>query len=446
MKFRFLVFPLASIAFLLLITACASRQTASSAPDEVIWEAWEAIKDSYVEANSLDAELVVGGVVNGMLDFAEKPSYPFLTELGQMTTPAPRKVPKELTNIWRAWTLFGEKWPGVDSNLLSEAALRSMMDSLEDPVSTYLSAEAYERTQRGDEGSYEGIGAVIGIQDGQVTIVSPMSDSPAERAGLRQGDVILQINGKPPVGDTLEEAVAEIKGEAGSRVTFLIQRPTEVEPREISLTRATIDVPTVDMSFLPGSVGYLYIEKFQDNTLDEVLDHLELFNRLETLAVILDLRSTVGGSLEVARSVASQFLADGLFLYQVDNKEARTDLIVEEGGIATEEGLLVVLVNGGTAEAAEALAGALQDSGRAVLLGDRTQGKGSTNDYHKLSNGGALFMPTSYWYTPSGRAIAEEGIQPDIEASLSQQDLLAGTDSQLQTAYDYLDDRLPSFR
>jgi len=394
----------------------------------------------------LDAELVVGGVVNGMLDFAEKPPYPFLTDLGQMTTRAPRKVPRELTDIWRAWTLFGEEWPDVDPNLLSEAALRSMMESLGDPVSTYLSAEAYERVQRGDQGSYEGIGAVIGIENGQVTIVSPMSDSPAERAGLRQGDVILQINGNPVVGDTLEEAVAEIKGEAGSRVTFLIQRPAEAEPREISLTRATIDVPTVDMSLLPGSVGYLYIEKLQDNTLDEVLDNLELFNRLETLAVILDLRSTVGGSLEVARSVASQFLADGLFLYEIDNKEDRTELRVEEGGIATEEGLLVVLVNEGTSEAAEALAGALQDSGRAVLLGDRTQGKGSTNVYHELSNGGALLMPASYWYTPSGRSIVKEGIQPDIEASLSQQDLLAGTDSQLQKAYDYLDAQLPSFR
>ena len=404
------------------------------------------VNNSYVNADSLDAEVVVGGVISSMLDFAEKPAYPFLTRLDQVVDRPPREVPEELEDLWRAWTLFRTTWPDVDPELLSEAALHGMMDSLGDPVSIYLTPEAYGRSQEEEPGSYEGIGAVLGIENGQLTIISPMSGGPAQRAGLQRGDVILEINGDSIAGKTPDEATADVRGAAGTRVTFLIQRPAESEPREISMTRATIDIPTVDMSLLPGSIGYLYIEKFRDNTLDEVLDNLETFNRLETLGVILDLRSNLGGSIEVARDVGSQFLSTGLFLYEVDNKKDRKDFIVKEGGIATEAVVMVVLVNENTAEAAEALAGALQDSGRAVVMGDPTQRKGSTNIYRRLRNGGALYLPVSYWHTPSGRSIIDEGIKPDIEASLTSEDFALNRDNQLIQAYEYLNAQLPAFR
>ncbi len=390
--------------------------------------------------------MVAGDVIMGMLDFAEKPSYPFLTQLDQVRSRTPALVPEGFEDVWRAWSLFRKTWPEVDPELLSEAALHSMMGSLGDPVSAYLNPEAYERSQEEAPGSYEGVGAVIGMQDGQLTIVSPMSGGPAERAGLRRGDVILEINDEPVAGQDIEEATANIKGPVGSRVTFLIQRSTESEPREITVTRGTIDIPTVDMSLLPSSVGYIYIQAFREHTLDEVLDVLETFNELDTLGVVLDLRSNEEGSLEVARDVAAQFLSEGLFLYQLDNHQNRTELSIESSGTLTEGVKLVVLVNEGTAEAAEALAGALQDSGKGIIFGDPTRGKGSTNSYAKLSNGGALYLPVSYWYMPSGRAITPEGIIPDIAASLSQEDLILSRDSQLAKAYDYLDKELPAFR
>ena len=193
----------------------------------------------------------------------------------------------------------------------------------------------------------------------------------------------------------------------------------------------------------------MYIQAFYDHTIDEVLDVLETFNELETLGMVLDLRSNQTGSLELARDVAAQFVSDGLFAYQVDNEQVRTDLHLQEGGgsgVLDREVKLVVLVNQGTAEAAEALAGALQDAGRGVVMGDPTRGRGSTNSYVTLSNGGALYFPTSYWFTPSGRAISGEGILPDIAASLSQEDLIMNRDSQLQRAYEYLDQSLPAFR
>ena len=459
--FKIKQFHLHSLITLALLTAltlvvlagCQGRPAASdgSSPEQVVWEGWAVIKDSYVDGNSLDSEQVVGDIIVGMLDAAEKPHYPFLTEISDFRRRPPGSVPSEFADVWRAWHLFRQTWPEVDPAVLADAALASMMASLEndDRVSSYLNAEDYQRSQEEErEVSYQGVGAVMSMADGSLTIVSLMSDAPAERAGLQRNDVILEVDGIPVSGDEVSDATENIRGPSGSRVTLLIQRPTETEPREVSVTRGMVNVPTVDMSLLPSSVGYLYIQAFYSHTLDEVLDALETFNELETLGMVLDLRSNQTGSLELARDVAAQFLPDGLFSYQMDSEENRTELHLaqEAASVLDDDVKLVVLVNEGTAEAAEALAGAIQDSGRGVVMGDPTRGRGSTNSYVSLSNGGALYFPISYWFTPSGRAINPEGIQPDVSASLTQEDLVMNRDSQLQRAYEYLDQSLPAFR
>ncbi len=449
-----LILALVASLALVVLGGCQGRPGASSGSgqEQVVWEGWTVIKDSYVDTNSLDSEQVAGHIIVGMLDAAEKPHYPFLSDMSDFRGRPPRSVPEGFDDVWRAWQLFLQTWPEVDPAVLADAALTSMMASLEtgDRVSSYLNEEDYQRSQEDErEVSYQGVGAVMSMEDGKLTIVSLMSDAPAARAGLQRNDVILEVDGVP-VGDSeISESTSNIRGPSGSRVTFLIQRPTETEPREVSITRGNVNVPTVDMSLLPSSVGYMYIQAFYDHTLDEVLDVLETFNELETLGMVLDLRSNQTGSLELARDVAAQFVTDGLFAYQIDNEQVRTDLHLQEGGgsgVLDQEVKLVVLVNEGTAEAAEALAGALQDAGRGVVMGDPTRGRGSTNSYVTLSNGGALYFPTSYWFTPSGRAISGEGILPDISASLSQEDLLMNRDSQLQRAYEYLDQSLPAFR
>ena len=448
-----LILSLPAILALVVLAGCQGRPSASdgSNPEQVVWEGWTVIKDSYVGSNSLDSERVAGDIIVGMLDAAEKPHYPFLTEMAEYRRRPPGSVPREFTDVWRAWQVFRQTWPEVDPAVLADAALTSMMASLEndDAVSSYLNAEDYQRSQEEErEVSYQGVGAVMSMEDGSLTVVSLMSDAPAERAGLQRNDVILEVDGALVSGKELPEATANIRGPSGSRVTLLIQRPTETEPREVSVTRGMVNVPTVDMSLLPSSVGYLYIQAFYDHTLDEVLDALETFNELETLGMVLDLRSNQTGSIELARDVAAQFLPGGLFSYQMDNQQNRTELHLADGtaGVLGEDVKLVVLVNEGTAEAAEALAGALQDSGRGVVMGDPTRGRGSTNSYVTLSNGGALHFPISYWYTPSGRAINTEGIQPDFAASLTQEDLIMNRDSQLARAYEYLDQSLPAFR
>ena len=444
----FIILVLSSAVALLILSGCYGRFASSgpSNPEEVIWEGWEVVKESYVDSGSLDSEAVAGNIIVGMLDFADKEHYPFLTRMDQVRGRPPASVPREFGDVWRAWNLFRDTWPEVDPNLLAEAALSSMMESIDANLSAYLNPEAYQRSQEEGQVSYQGVGAVMGMENDQLTIVSLMSGGPAERAGLQSSDVILHVDDEPVSGKDVAEATGNIRGPSGTRVTFLIQRPSETEPREVTVTRAVVNIPTVDMSLLPSSVGYLYIQAFQDHTLDEVLDVLETFNELETLGVVLDLRSNEQGSLEIARDVGAQFLPEGLFSYQVDNRQIRTDIFIEDSGELNKDVKLVVLVNEGTAEAAEALAGALQDSGRGVVMGDPTRGRGATNSYAKLSNGGALYFPVSYWYTPSGKAIRQGGILPDVAASLSQEDLNLSRDSQLARAYEYLDQNLPAFR
>jgi carboxyl-terminal processing protease len=202
----------------------------------------------------------------------------------------------------------------------------------------------------------------------------------------------------------------------------------------------------------------MYISDFRDNTLEEVVTALEEFKQLDTLALILDLRNNPGGSLESARQIASQFLSQGLFMYEVDKAGARSDQAIEAGGIATEafmfkaeedgarEDLMVVLVNEFTGNAAEALAGSLQDAHRADILGIRTVGRGSDNVYRELSDGSAIYLPVSNWYTPSGRRITGSGILPDIEVPIRDEDRALGLDTQRDVASEYLDNQLPQFR
>jgi len=413
---------------------------------DILWEGWEVIESSYVGWDSIDNIEVTGNTIKGMLEQLDKPAYPFLTELDDVIDQPPVSVPDGLADIWRAWTLSRAKWPDVDPSLLTEAAMKGMMQSLGDPVSNYLNQVEFKKSQQKNLTSYEGIGAVVDFRDSRLTIFSVMSDGPAQKVGLQRDDVILEIDGEPVYLSNSNEAVKKLKGASGTRVTLLIQRSRELEPRDIVVTRGTINIPTVDMSLLPSSVGYLYIREFQDHTLDEVLEVLETFNELDTLGIILDLRNNHNGGIEVARDVGAQFLPDGLFLYEIDGNNKRTDMFIEAGGTLTEGSELVVLINKGTAQAAEALAGSLQDAGVGIVIGDRSKGLGSTNIYSELSNGGAILLPVSYWYTPSGRSIIIDGIVPDIDASLSKEDFALNRDSQLKEAYDYLDKRLPAFR
>ena len=384
-------------------------------------------------------------MITKMLEASEKPPYPFLTELGDVGGRAPSDVPMELTDVWKAWTLFGGKWPGLDRVRLANAAVDGMLDSLGEGSAAHLTGEAYARAQENLRGTYEGIGAFVGVQDGKI-ILSPMPDSPAQRAELQAGDELIGVDGDSVDGKSLQEVVEHVRGPAGTKVTLLIEREGEEGPLEFNVIRGDVGMISVDRRLYPGAIGHISISEFTENTPDEVLDALEDLQRLDLLALILDLRSNPGGSIESASKVVSQFLSGGLFMYEIDKGGQRRDWPLEEAEIDSKGIPMVVLVNELTGSVAEAAAGAFQDAERAKVFGMRTVGKGSANVYKELSDGSAIYIPISFWYTPSGRLLEGTGIEPDIEVPISPEDRFAGIDSQLRDAYQYLDDLLPRFR
>ncbi len=445
--------PLLTVALLLL--AC-SRTDADPTeevpppepvPDEMslAWEAWDLIKNSYVAAGDLDSQQVTGSMILSMLERNGRSPYPFLTELGSVTTQPPIGVPEELVDVWKASALFREKWPDVAAVQLVDTAINGLLQMLGDDSIVRLTPEAYARALEELETSYQGIGAFVDTVDGKLVMV-PMEDSPAAKAGLEEGDVVLQVDGEPVEGRDRGEIVGQVRGPAATKVTLLVERTGEEEPIEVDVIRDEIREDSVARSFLPGSIGYIYISDFLEHTHDELLDVLEEFNQLDTLALIVDLRSNQGLSVEAARRVASEFLLEGLFSYEVGKNGERRDQLIAEGGLAVGELPIVVIVNGGTGNMAEAVAAALKEAGRTTILGTTTLGDGSTRVYQLLSDGSAIYLPVSLWYTPSGKLIQGNGVEPDIMVDLTIEDRAAGVDSQLTTAYSHLDDQLPEFR
>ena len=430
----------------LLLVACRRPDASYSGEADLVeadlvWEAWSVVNNSYVEADELDSEAVSGAMITHMLEASDIPHYPFLTELSEGRSRVPRSVPGELGDVWKAWSLIRAKSPQVESSLLTHAAIDGMLASLDDDTVAHLTPEAYKRATERIDTAYQGIGAYVAVNEGRI-VVSPMQGSPADRAGLEQGDVILEANGQPVGGKSLEEVVDIVRGASGSQVTLLVEREGETEPIEIQVVRGHIDMLSVDRSLLPGAIGYVIISDFREDTAEELLTVLEDLQRFDMLALILELRNNLGSSLESARMVAKQFLPPGLLMYEIDRAGERTDWTVPDGGVATSELPMVVLVNELTGSAAEVVAGALQDAQRAKVVGTGTVGKGSASEFEELSDGSALYLPVSHWYTPSGSLIQGQGIRPDIEVLMAPEDRALGVDSQLREAYTYLDSLL----
>ncbi len=334
--------------------------------------------------------------------------------------------------VKQAWNIIFDDYVDKDElspSEMSQGAIEGMIEALDDPYSSYLDAETHQLSLSSLEGEIEGIGAQVAIRDEQLTIIAPIADSPAAKAGIRAGDVVLEIDGSPTAEMSLAEAVLNIRGPKGTSVRLLILHQGETEPEEIEIVRAKIELARVRFE-MSENIAYINITHFSGRTNEELLPILESLNEQGARGIIIDLRGNPGGILEIVIDVASHFLPEGIVVNVVDNQEKHTALEVKPSTVTTDLPM-VVLVNGFSASGSEVLAGALQDHGRATIAGSKTFGKGSVNVLRQLKDGSGLYITTARWLTPNGRLIEGEGIKPDHQLELEGEEAI-------QWAIDYL--------
>jgi len=305
--------------------------------------------------------------------------------------------------------------PVADKELL-ENAIRGMLSGL-DPHSTYLDKEAFKELQVGTTGEFGGLGIEVGMEDGFVKVIAPIDDTPAQRAGIAAGDLIIRLDDTPVKGLSLRDAVGIMRGKPGSKIVLTVVREGADAPFKITITRAIIKVKSVKSRLLGDGVGYLRITQFQSHTGDNLLaaiDKLNKENKAYLKGLVLDLRNNPGGVLNAAVDVADAFLTKGMIVYTKGRaRDSRVEFKATPGDVLAAAPM-VVLINVGSASASEIVSGALQDHHRAVIMGSRSFGKGSVQTVLPMKNGAALKLTTARYYTPSGRSIQAEGITPDI--------------------------------
>ena len=418
----------------------------------IVWEAWQVLADNYADPAALDEGAVAGGAIERILKLGDLEPYPFLADLGRMRGQVPSSVPAGLVDVWRATQIYRYANSDMDSDELSALLIRGLLDGLPDAGAGYLTAEqlpeAQEQLKRSTEGSYLGIGARVESREGRILLV-PFEDSPAHKAGVEPGDVLLAVDGVPVGDSTPSEVGARIKGEEGTKVRLSLQRIDEAEPLELDVFRGNVELPTISRRLRKGGIGHIRIYEFRDNTGQQVFDALEELKQYDMLALILDLRFNPGGSADAAAEVAAQFLPPGdVFRLVEDRDGVRSEHRVAEGGkrLSIDDLLMVTLVDDQTIGVAEAVAAALQEAKRAAVIGVPTFGDGSGYDFVELSDGSALYIPTSRWYTPSGEWVGDRPIQPDVIVEYEDVPIGPAGEMQFNTAFEFLDSRLPPFR
>jgi carboxyl-terminal processing protease len=301
----------------------------------------------------------------------------------------------------------------LDTAALGEGAIEGMLDALDDPYSSYMDPESFELSWSGIEGKFQGIGAYVSMKDDKITIIAPITGSPADKAGIRAGDIILGIDGDSTEDMTLNEAVLRIRGPEGTTVRILVLHLDETEPEELEIVRAEIEISSVYLEMM-DDIAYIYISNFTERTDEELEPVLDSISREAATGIILDLRSNPGGLLTSVVDVTSRFIQKGVVLYAEDNRGNTESFKVKENVRKTELPM-VVLTDNYTASASEVLSGALQDYNRAVIAGTVTYGKGSVNTLYTLQDGSGVYITTHRWLTPNGKLIEGKGITPDYE-------------------------------
>ena len=358
---------------------------------------------------------------------------------GQFHNPlAPTRSNIDFSSLNDLYTLMKDKFDGkIDATAALDGARKGLVAAGGDPYTVYMDAKEAKSLNDSLNGKLSGIGAEIAIKNNLLTVVSPIRNTPAERAGLKAGDIIGKINGEDTTGMSVDLAVSKIRGPKDTKVTLHIGR-SGVDPFDVTITRDDITVPSVNWSLKNGGVAYIEVTRFGSDTSSLIEQAASELKNQGAKKVILDLRNDGGGYLDAGVAVASQFLPAGKLVVEERTDGKSTDKrLAQDGGQLV--GLpMVVLINGGSASASEIVAGALHDDKAAQLVGETSFGKGSVQEIQDLTGGAQLKVTVAHWYTPSGININKEGIKPDYTVKLSTDDYNAGRDPQLDKALDLL--------
>jgi len=348
----------------------------------------------------------------------------------------------DLGLMWNVWGILNKDYlhnEALDSKTMIYGAVRGMVESLDDPYTVFMDPEETEQFSQSLEGQLEGIGAELSVDDGVLKIVTPLKNSPAEKAGLLPNDVIYQIDGEFAVDMSFFEAVMKIRGETGTPVTLNIVRDGVEEPFDVTMVRAKIDIESVTKEVLDSGIVYLSVNQFSDTTSDEFGSAIKDLILDEPKGLIVDLRYNGGGYLDIAVEMLSYLLDTDLPAVEIRERDSvNNEMLYANGGQKLLEVPLVVLVNEGSASASEIFAGAIQDHERGIIMGTQTFGKGTVQEVEFLDDGSSIRLTIAAWFTPNGRAIQKVGLTPDVIVELYDDDLVNGYDRQLEEAKKYL--------
>lgn len=359
------------------------------------------------------------------------------------STPAPQSDAQETFQLfWEAWDLVQGNYYGdlPDLQEITYAAIRGMLDAIDDKYTAFIEPGVAAILEEDASGEFEGIGAFVDVaESGKLMIVDTFEDSPAKKAGLQPGDRVVAVDGESIVGDPLYEAIGKIRGPAESEVTLTVERERTPETFNVTVTRARLEIPIVEMEMREDGVAYVRLREFSATASASLESELETLLEQNPQGLILDLRQNPGGWLDQAIDVTDLFLGENVVAIErfSDGSERR---FRAHGGDLAEKVPMAVLVNGGSASASEIVAGALQDHGRAPLIGVSTFGKGSVQRPFKLSDGSELRVTVALWFTPENQRIQDQGLRPDIEVPWPEEERRESPeqDPQLERAVEYI--------
>lgn len=351
----------------------------------------------------------------------------------------------DMDEFWQVWNLMDEKFTTSGTSTVSNedkinGAIKGLVSSYDDPYTVFLPPAISEQFAEDISGNFGGIGMEVGLRDGVVTVISPLPNTPAEKAGLSAGDLILKIDGKSTEDMTIDEAVKLIRGEKGTDVVLSIYREGEVEIKDFTVTRDTITIPTVDTE-IEGKVFTIKIYSFNAVAELKTQEALREFTKSGATSLILDLRGNPGGYLDSAVSIASFFLPTGKIVVRESFGENEEERLYRSYGRTFYDfnpSNFVVLVDRGSASASEILAGALKEHGYATVIGTDTFGKGSVQELVELPSGASLKVTIARWLTPDGNSISEDGLKPNIYINRTPEDRTNDIDPQQSAALDFL--------